>query len=78
MIKNYRLHLVRDPVKEGIDATARSLLTLNKGTSIHVGNSILRPEIHKFSTKVSNLLPEIYPILKNQDDTNQNRYDSQA
>ena len=64
MIKNYRLHLVKDPVKEGIDEKARSLLTLNKGTSIHVGNSILRPEIHKFSTKVSSLLPEIYPVLK--------------
>ena len=64
MIRNYRLHLVKDPVAEGIDANARALLVLNKGTTIHVGNSILRPEIHKYTTKVLNMLPEIYPVLK--------------
>ena len=46
MIRNYRLHLIRDPAKEGIDETTRNLFTLNKGTSIYVSNSILKPEIH--------------------------------
>jgi hypothetical protein len=64
MIKNYRLYLIKDPVAEGIDEKVRSLLVLNKGTTIHVGNSILKPEIHKFSTRVSNMLPDIFPVLK--------------
>jgi hypothetical protein len=66
MIRNYRLHLVKNAAEEGIDARARALLTLNKGTSIHVSNSILKPEIHKFTTKLTEHLPQLYPVL--QDD----------
>jgi hypothetical protein len=64
MIRNYRLHLVKNAAEEGIDARARALLTLNRGTSIHVSNSVLRPEIHQFSTKISDHLPELYPVLQ--------------
>lgn len=53
MIKNFRLHVVRDPTKEGIGENERKLLELNKGTSISVSNSIIRPEKKKFSTRVS-------------------------
>lgn len=62
MIRNYRLHVVKDADKE-IDVRSRSLFTLNKGTSIHVSNSIIRPEIHKYATKVSDKLTEVYPFL---------------
>jgi hypothetical protein len=57
MIRNYRLHLVKDATKEGIDERQRALFTINKGTSIHVSNSILKPEIHKFTTKLTDQLP---------------------
>jgi hypothetical protein len=66
MIRNYRLHLVKDPLEEGIDNHARSLLLLNKGTSIHVSNSILRPEIYKYGTQVTNQLAQVFPILSSQ------------
>jgi hypothetical protein len=63
MIRNYRLYLVRDPIKEGIDDNMRKLFTLNKGTSIYVSNSILKPEIHQFGTHVSDDLTKVYPFL---------------
>jgi len=66
MIRNYRLHLVRDPEEEGIDDDLRSLFTLNKGTSIYVSNSILKPEIHKFGTHVSDHLTKVYAFLKDE------------
>ena len=64
MIRNYRLHLVKNAAEEGIDARVRALFTLNRGTSIHVSNSVLKPEIHQFSTKISDRLPELYPVLQ--------------
>ena len=66
MIRNYRLHLVRDPSEEGIDDNMRALFTLNKGTNIHVSNSILKPEIHKFGTHVSNVITDCYPFLNEE------------
>lgn len=62
MIRNYRLHIVKDVDKE-IDPEQRSLFTLNKGTCIHVSNSIVKPEIHKYFTKVSDKLEQAYPFL---------------
>jgi hypothetical protein len=66
MIKNYRLHVVRDPVNEGITKQVKSLFELNKGTSIPVSNSILKPEKHKFSTRVQGRMEEMYPVLKGE------------
>lgn len=60
MIRNYRLHVVKDVEKE-ISEEARSLFTLNKGTCINVSNSIIKPEIHKFATKLTDVLTEVYP-----------------
>ena len=65
MVKNYRIHLVKDADKE-IDPKMRSLFTLNKGTSIHVSNSIIKPEIYKYTTKVSSKIQEVYPFLDDQ------------
>ena len=62
MIRNYRLHVVKDVAAE-IDEDTRALFTLNKGTCIHVSNSIIKPEIHKFGTKVSDVLDQVYPQL---------------
>ena len=62
MIRNYRLHVVKDVAKE-IDENMRALFTLNKGTCIHVSNSIIKPEIHKFGTEVSDKLEQVYPFL---------------
>jgi len=58
LIRNYRLHVVSD--KSEIDEDQRALFTLNKGTSIHVSNSVIKPEIHKFSTEVTDKLVEAY------------------
>mmetsp|Transcript_42650 Transcript_42650/g.65420 ORF Transcript_42650/g.65420 Transcript_42650/m.65420 type:complete len:124 (+) Transcript_42650:764-1135(+) len=63
MIRNYRLRYIKNPTSEGIDDHKKSLFTLNKGTSIHVSNSILKPEIHKFGTQVSSKLTQVYPFL---------------
>ena len=62
MIRNYRLHVVKDAARE-IDENMRALFTLNKGTCIHVSNSIIKPEIHKFGTEVSDKLGQVYPFL---------------
>jgi hypothetical protein len=50
-------------VEKEFDEETRSLLTLNKGTCIHVSNSIIKPEIHKFRTKLTDVLTEVYPQL---------------
>ena len=65
MIKNYRLYLVKNPTQE-LDPYTRSLLTLNKGTSISVSNSIMKPEIHKFGTSVTGRLADLFPLLKEE------------
>lgn len=54
--------MVKD-VDVEIDEDMRSLFTLNKGTCVHVSNSIIKPEIHKFGTKVSDVLGQVYPQL---------------
>jgi hypothetical protein len=55
MIKNYRLYLVKDSIYE-IDDESRALFTNNKGTCIYVSNSIIKPEIHKFKTEITDKL----------------------
>jgi hypothetical protein len=62
MIRNYRLHVVKDVARE-LSPNIRALLSLNKGTTIHVSNSIIKPEIHKFGTEVSDRLGHVYPFL---------------
>ncbi len=38
----------------------RKLMLLNKGTSIYVANSLIKPEIYRYSTKVSDVIAEVY------------------
>lgn len=62
MIRNYRLHVVKDADAEVSDAE-RALFSLNKGTSIYVSNSIIKPEIHKFGTQITEKLGQVYSFL---------------
>jgi hypothetical protein len=72
MIKNYRLYVVRDPVKEGISDDVRSLFETNKGTTISVSNSIVKPDMHRFSTLVTDALTTAYPELNETSPTRRN------
>ena len=54
IIKNYRLRVV----DANVDLTEkdRRIMKLNKGTSIYVSNSLVKPEIYRYSTKVTNMI----------------------
>ncbi len=53
-------------------------MLLNKGTSIYVANSLIKPEIYRYSTKVSNTMADVFlemqskPAAKKQS----NNYDA--
>lgn len=61
IIKNYRLRVV----DANVDLTDkdRRIMKLNKGTSIYVANSLIKPEIYRYSTKVTNLITNIFPMM---------------
>ena len=58
IIKNYRLRVV--DAKKDITPEDRKLMHKNKGTSIYVANSLIKPEIYRYSTKVSDNTADIY------------------
>ena len=58
MIKNYRLLAIND---ESLSSDEILFLTKNKGTSIMVDNSIIKPEIFQFSTAVTDIIQDVYP-----------------
>ena len=64
IIKNYRLRIV----DAAIDITEkdRRIMKLNKGTSIYVANSLIKPEIYRYSTKVTNMISNIFPFLSDK------------
>jgi len=62
VIKNYRLRVI-DAAKDLTD-NDRKLMKQNKGTSIYVANSLIRPEIYRFSTRVSNAIVEVFAEMK--------------
>lgn len=46
----------------------RRLMLLNKGTSIYVSNSLIKPETYRCSTNVSNAMAEVlYEMAKKPD-----------
>lgn len=51
IIKNYRLRIV--DAKVDLTEKDRRIMKLNKGTSIYVANSLIKPEIFRYSTKVT-------------------------
>ena len=67
IIKNYRLRVV-DATTELSDKDL-SIMKLNKGTSIYVANSLIKPEIYRYSTKVSNMISTIFPFLNDEQPT---------
>ena len=50
MIHNYRLRAVEE--KDEFTEKERNFMVLNQGTSIYMNNSIIKPEVYKFSTKI--------------------------
>ena len=65
IIKNYRLRIVDANVD--ITENDRRIMRLNKGTSIYVANSLIKPEIYRYSTKVSNMITELFPFLNDEE-----------
>lgn len=59
IIKNYRLRVV----DANVDLTEkdRRIMKLNKGTTIYVSNSLIKPEIYRYSTKVTNMIADVFP-----------------
>ena len=59
IIKNYRLRVV----DANVDLTEkdRKIMKLNKGTTIYVSNSLIKPEIYRYSTKVTNMITDVFP-----------------
>lgn len=62
IIKNYRLRVI-DASKD-LTEKDRMLMKVNKGTTIHVANSLVKPEIYRFSTRVSNAIVEVFSDLR--------------
>ena len=61
IIKNYRLRIV--DAKVDLTEKDRRIMKLNKGTSIYVANSLIKPEIYRYSTKVTNAIMDVFPEL---------------
>lgn len=64
IIKNYRLRVV----DAAVDLTDkdRRIMKLNKGTTIYVANSLIKPEIYRYSTKVTNMITDLFPFLNEE------------
>lgn len=62
MIRNFRVHSVKDEASE-LSPEILQLCTINKGTSIPCWNSVLRPEVARFGTKVTDKFPRAWPAL---------------
>ena len=65
IIKNYRLRVVDAAVD--LSDKDRRIMKLNKGTSIYVANSLIKPEIYRYSTKVTNMISNVFPFLGDDD-----------
>ena len=65
MIRNYRLQAIKDV---GLELTpqVRRLSTLNKGSTIHVCNSLIRPEIYQYGTEVTDKLAQAWPEVRDR------------
>jgi len=45
----------------------RRIMKLNKGTNIYVSNSLIKPEIYRYSTKVSDAIVECFTEMQGED-----------
>lgn len=45
----------------------KRIMKLNKGTHIFVSNSLIKPEIYRYSTKVSDAIIEVFAEMQNAD-----------
>lgn len=62
IIKNYRLRVI--DAKVDLTERDRRIMKLNKGTSIYVSNSLVKPEIYRYSTKVSDAIVEVFAEMR--------------
>ena len=76
VIRNFRIQVVKDEEKE-LSPDVMKLATVNKGTIIPTFNSVLRPEIHKFGTEVTEKLKVVWPELYEEPGYNQAEDDEQ-
>ena len=65
IIKNYRLRVI--DAKVDLTERDRKIMKLNKGTCIYVSNSLVKPEIYRYSTKVSNAIVEVFAEMRGAD-----------
>lgn len=64
IIKNYRLRLV--DAKSNLTERDFKIMKQNKGTNILVSNSLIKPEIYRFSTKVTGVMAEVFDEMKDK------------
>ena len=65
IIKNYRLRVI--DAKVDLTERDRRIMKLNKGTNIYVSNSLIKPEIYRYSTKVSDAIVEVFAEMQGAD-----------
>ena len=65
IIKNYRLRVV--DANTEISEMDRKLMVKAKGSNIFVSNSLIKPEIYRYSTKVSDAITEVFHVMRDQD-----------
>jgi hypothetical protein len=64
IIKNYRLRMV--DANSEISEQDRKLMVRNKGSKIYVSNSLIKPEIYRYSTKVSDAITEVFHVMRDE------------
>ena len=65
IIKNYRLRMV--DANTEISDIDRKLMVRTKGSKIYVSNSLIKPEIYRYSTKVSDAITEVFHEMRGQE-----------
>jgi hypothetical protein len=58
IIRNYRLRMV--DANTDISEMDRKLMVRNKGCPIFVSNSLVKPDIFRYSTKVSSAMANVF------------------
>ena len=70
IIKNYRLRLV--DANTEISEQDKKLMIQQKGSKIWVSNSLIKPEIYRYSTKVSDAMTQAFAIMRDEEKKPQN------
>ena len=65
IIKNYRLRLV--DANTEISEQDKKLMIQQKGSKIWVSNSLIKPEVYRYSTKVSDAMTQAFAIMRDEE-----------